>query len=250
MVGSANDKLKVGLVFPVWVPDLETLGIVKQCFENTQKFCPDVKIEVMIDGPHQDAVVDTFPDATIYEMNSGITRSWNDGADRLFCGHNCDVVILGNQDAYPAKGDDLELLAEMANRFKEVFFAVGPLTNNPGHVPQQMGHGPEATIPGAMTPADGVNGFTWAIARDNWSLAFSKRNHFLLDAYDKIYDYSDRQVKPWNGDRRQSLAMVGQEDELFHWADRELHKKCGIYRGCFWWHYKLALFRRAEHVAG
>jgi len=119
--------------------------------------------------------------------------------------------------------------------------AVGPLTNNPGHIPQQGVEGPHQKEWG-FKPVARLNGFTWAISKENYQLAVDKRRTFLLESTNKKVYLTPWGVTimDWDGKLLESSAQLGQEDELFAWANAQLdiNKPCGIALDSFFWHSK------------
>jgi GT2 family glycosyltransferase len=241
---------KIGYVFPIWVKRPEHFEVVKDSYENLVKNSNGIKIYVPDDASAYKPAIDYFIrehesgrcQYMRFQERSGLTRSWNEAAGLAFR-EGAEVVVLSNQDAYPVNEVDLHQLVGDCELHRDIFFAVGPLTNNPGHVGLQ----------GASERGNGlvklyrINGFTWAIHKDNYKKAVGNRGRFLFDDHEKVFDMRSGAVVSCEAERNYTLAMVGQEDEIFHWANTTIDMSCGISKGSYFQHEKLALFR-SQHA--
>lgn len=244
---SFEAEIAVALIFPTYCESEDDFAIARKCYEETKAKSGQTEIVVTDDAsPHEETRAFFAAEAEAghcsmvqFDENAGLTRSWNGGA--LFAMQmGADVIVFGNQDAYPSSRKDLEALALTAWKSHKTIFAVGPLSNNPGHMPRQRGTGRGEGV----EPAPYLNGFTWAVAVPNILEVYGRRKRFLIDDTDKRFDFSKQEAVEWEGPERMSLAHVGQEDELFAWAKKELEKGCLIVRGSFFYHDKLSIHRR------
>jgi len=183
-------------------------------------------------------------DLHVFEEHRGLTRSWNKGAEDSFWSNGDDVCILSNFDAWPSTDLDLSKLSEAALSM-DWAFAIGPITNEPGHCQAQMQRASAVSKPVAW-----INGFTWAVNREHYAEATKKRGYFLRDSLEERFVLIEHgggivSTKSAPCHPSQTLAMVGQEDELFYWAARNLNTPCAV-ADIFWIHDKLQSFRKME----
>ena len=176
-----------------------------------------------------------------FEQHCGLTRSWNWGAGLAFNELDCDVCILSNFDAWPREAQDLKILAEQAEKYSNHFVACGPYSDNPGHCEKQKAEQSWNDYHSGVQPVAWVNGFSWAISRANYQTIVRSRNFFLCDdprLQLRFHAHGGALLELPEDADAPSLAMLGQEDELFLWAHRNLNLGCGI-APCFWHHKKL-----------
>lgn len=177
---------------------------------------------------------------------AGLTRSWNIGGI-IACRDGCDVVIFGNQDAHPHTAEDFDSLVEDTITHPE-FFALGPVTNNEGHGPtEQRVTNPHR--PSEVRRVSHINGFTWAIERNHYKRVVDARGQFLDGSPVMRFDWPSKQNIELNGHgEKQSLAYVGQEDEVFTFAFREFALPVAVSGRSFWVHDKWSLHRATKHA--
>jgi hypothetical protein len=245
---------RIGVIFPVFALDEDAFQRQRTCFEKLRERF-EGEIYVPDDGAFSESMKQFFAQAPCKYMplqpHGGLTRSWNLAAQRAF--HSgCDVVILGNSDAYPDTAEDLESLARSCRDNASRFFAVGPLTNKPGHCLTQGASGRNGK---GIAPSHFINGFTWAIHKSNYERAVRERTHFLNESPKHRFVWLQTesgkviggQIREWEGSLMESLAMVGQEDELFFWNwHNHKDRPCAIDHGSFWRHNKVSAYLDAE----
>lgn len=130
-----------------------------------------------------------------YEVNGGLSRSWNRGI-QIAIAMGCDVVVCGNSDCHYPPGW-FDAIAEALGHHP----FVGPITNAPGHCPAQdveayllgyrLSEEPEAiaetqrqafSMRRHPIPARRLNGFTFAGWVDQFlGCAFQGQQVFRVD---------------------------------------------------------------------
>ena len=240
------DEVSTTLIFPVFAADERHFSIAKDCYHKTREQVPVVVVDDGAEWPGmkiffmeeaQEGHCEYMP----LSGHSGLTRSWEEGAVYAFDDRGSDVVIFGNQDAFPAREGDVAALSSFCAKHKGEFFAVGPITNEPGHVDSQAGLKRSEYY--RSVPI--VNGFTFAVHRENYEKVLEHRETFFIADEDRRYDFSRKEIVHHDGSPVRSLAYVGQEDELFGFAAEKTKKPCAVTRSSFFHHIKLSLHLRA-----
>jgi hypothetical protein len=230
------------LIFPVYAKKEKHWEVVEKCYTETKERSNGMTLYVMDDGCFWPDMVSFFSSENKaghckyfgLEPHSGLTRSWNEGA-REAVEDDHEVLIFGNQDAYPNTQEDVDKLIEHTEALKGAVFALGPVTNSPGHVIDQFAREPKDKKEGVMALCH-LNGFTWSVHKNNYLGVLTKRGFFLND--DPRKKLAVPNVVDWEGPREQSLSQIGQEDELFQWVNYHLNAHCAVCFDSFWWHEK------------
>jgi len=239
--------------------------------------CPELKNHFEIRESFKDNI-----HYHIFDYQKGLTRSWNVGGKMAFDA-GADVIIFGNADASTtsvgldelarttvASRNDIILVGPLTNQpghraeqqvlneeyMNKTNIDIESSYKNMEKVQDLLRHSL------SVKPVPYINGFTMALHRDNYELIMKSREKLLkspgsifFDSLDvklmlDIMKYPKTQVGvyggtviDWGGDREESLALVGQEDELMLWCHKALNAPMGIALGSYWHHYK-GVFRK------
>ena len=258
-ISSQIKQAQLAYVYPVHGSPNQT---IENAFQHIYAACMSLNAHIYVvdDGMRDPAMEKLFagkPNVLYLGLPEQryLTRSWNTGAAAAF-GNGADIAVIGNADAYPTSIRNLEILRQACDIARDSIFAVGPMTNAPGHIAQQKSSPVDNrrakllieydhTLLYKLDPVCNINGFSWAIHKQNYLKALELRNGvFLEGSPDKklwLTDYG-AVMTAWQGNPAVSMAQLGQEDELFIWANRRLNMPCGIAPYSFFQHDKGALY--------